>query len=317
MDKAIGMQNRMEQWGKRYHFDNLYEPALTLSKVDLFQAGEIIAGDGYVVGEHKQVCAEISYVVSGSCDFYADGKCLHAIQGDLHVVPAGMRHRIVVGEQNNLRMAYVGFCFRQENDEIDNLIEFYANPPQMLQNDKNFSRTLFEQLLHEIYSARPYSVEAMDACITQILIHIYRIFQYGSEMENRRIVEEARLERIIGHTVFKTLRYIDNNLTSIKSIAQISEDLKYNPDYLSREFRKRTGFTPRQYMEEKRVEVGKTMLREGMSVSETAARLGYASSQSFCKMFSRHEGCSPTFYLKKEREGGNAHTKVEAEENHI
>lgn len=121
-------------------------------------------------------------------------------------------------------------------------------------------------------------------------------------MKNHRIVEEARLERIIGHTVFKTLRYIEKNLYGVKSISQIAEDLKYNPDYLSRIFREKMGITLQQYIEEKKVEAGKALLVEGMSVSETAARLGYASSQSFCKMFSRCEGCSPTLYLKKEKE---------------
>lgn len=295
------MRNYRKQWGKRYHFDNIYEPMLELSKIELLQAGEIIAGDGYEIEEHEQICMEISYVVSGCCDFYADGKVFHATQGDIHLVSEGMRHKIVAGEQDNLRMAYIGFCFRQDEEELKQLADFYSKPPQVLQNDRYFSRTLFEQLLYEIYAAQPYSMEAMDACINQILIHVYRIFQSGSEVENHRIVEEARMERIIGHTVFKTLRYIEKNLYGVKSISQIAEDLKYNPDYLSRIFKEKMGITLQQYIEEKKVEAGKALLAEGMSVNETAARLGYASSQSFCKMFSRCEGCSPTIYLKRRK----------------
>lgn len=287
----------MNQWGMRYHFDNIYHPRLALSKVSLYQAGEIIAGNGYECGDHEQICAEISYVVSGSCDFYADGQVFHATQGDLHVISKGMRHRIVVGENDKLRMAYIGFCLHENCDE--KLTAFYSNPPQILQNDGHFSRTLFEQLLNEIYAAQSYSVDAMDACITQILIHVFRIFQSGSEVENRRIVEEARLEQIIGHTVFKTLRYIDNHISNITGIAQIAKELKYNPAYLSRVFHEKMGITISRYIEEKKVEAGKELLKEGVSVSETALRLGYASSQSFCKMFSRCVGCPPTAYLKQ------------------
>lgn len=295
------MRNYSEQWGKRYHFDNAYNPMLELSKIKLLQVGEIIAGDGYEIREHEQVCIEISYVVSGCCDFYANGKVFHATQGDIHLVSQGMWHKIVAGEQDNFRMAYIGFCFRKSDNEMKQLADFYLNPPLVLQNDKHFSRTLFEQLLYEIYSAQSYSMEVIDACINQLLIHVYRIFQCGSEGENHRIVEEARLERIIGHTVFKTLRYIDNNIYDISSISKIAEELKYNPAYLSRIFREKMGITLQQYVEEKRVERAKLLLEEGMSVTDTAARLGYASSQSFCKMFSRCEGCSPTIYLKKKR----------------
>lgn len=316
------MRNYVDKWEKtyhekRYHFENVYNPVLPLSKVDLFQAGELIVGDGHVIDYHEQACSEISYVVSGCCDFYADDKVFHAKQGDIHVVRKGMRHKIVVGENEMLRMAYIGFCFRESGEALDKMMQFYSNPPQVLCNDRHLSRTLFEQLLYEIYVKQSYSLDAVEACVTQILIHVYRIFQQGGEIENHRIVEEARLKQIIGHTVFKTLRYIDNNISSVSGVSQIAEELKYSPAYLSRIFREKTGVTLHHYIEEKKVEMGKELLRGGMSVSETALRLGYASSQSFCKMFSRCNGCSPTVYLKREKEGGQAsvqENRVDAEE---
>lgn len=300
------MKNDINQWGNRYLFDNIYHPALALSKVDLYQVGEIIVGDGHVIEWHQQVCTEITYVVSGCCDFYSDDHVFSARQGDIHVVAKGMSHKIVAGGNDILRIAYIGLCFRKGGDEMDPLVEFYSNPPQVLCNDKHFSRTLFEQLLYEIYVKQAYSLDAVGACVTQLLIHVYRIFQQGGEIENRRIVEEARLKQIIGHTVFKTLRYIDNHICSVTGVSQIAEELKYSPAYLSRIFRERTGVTLHHYIEEKKVEAGKELLKGGMSVSEIALRLGYASSQSFCKMFSRCNGCAPTVYLKKERECGHA-----------
>lgn len=295
------MERYEGQWGKRYHFDNVYDPLLELSRVKLLQAGEIIAGDGYVIEEHEQVCPEISYVVSGHCDFYEDGKVFHAAQGDLHVVGRGVRHMIVAGEQDNLRMAYIAFRLRP-CPGWEALEAFYRNPPRELRNDLHFSRLLFEQLLYEIYAARPCAQEAMDSWINQILIHVYRVFHCRDEGESRRIVEEARLERIMGHTILKTLRHIDSNLNRIGSISQIAEELKYNPAYLSRIFRERTGMTMQRYIAEKKVEAAKALLEEGVSVSEAAVRLGYGSSQSFCKMFSRCEGCAPTQYLRRKRE---------------
>lgn len=292
------MQNYVTHWGKRYHFDNLYEPMLELSMVKLLQAGEIIAGNGYVIPEHRQHCLEISYVVSGCCDFYADGQVFHAGQGDIHVISTETLHKIVADEDNNLRMAYIGFTFQPDDGRYDELRAFYQSPPKYLQNDRHHSRSLFEQLLEEIYAAQPYSREAMDACITQILIHVWRIFTQGGESGNRRIVEEARIDRIIGTTVFKTLRYIDAHINTLRSTSQIAEALKYNPSYLSRVFHEKTGMTLTQYIEEKKCETAKALLKQGMSVGETAARLGYGSSQSFCKMFVRCVGCSPTQYLK-------------------
>lgn len=272
-----------------------------LSKVELFQVGEIIAGDGYTVDEHKQMCAEISYIVSGNCDFYVDGKVVHAVQGDIHVIPEAVKHKIVVRENDKLRMVYMGFRF--QNDELPRLAEFYTNPPLELKNDKFFCKTLFEELLNEIYAAQEYFEVAVDSCITKILINVWRIFQYESVAENERIVEEARMERIVGHAITKVLRYIDNHIESIDSIGELAKKLKYNPSYLSRVFHEKTGLTLWCYIEEKKVEKGIVLLKGGMSVSKTAKCLGYASSQSFCKVFTRKKGCSPTLYLEQERKG--------------
>lgn len=292
------MEKYVKQWGKRYHFDNIYNPMLKFSKVRLKQAGEIVAGDGYEIEEHMQVCHEISYVVSGCCEFYADGRKFYAKEGDLHLVTNGMRHRIVANKQDNLRMAYIGFEFCDNTDEIELMKEFYQNPPQILQNDRYLSRTLYEQLLYEIYSSQSYSMEAMDACINQLLIHVYRIFQCGSEYENHRIVEEARLEKIMGHAVFKILRYIDNHLYEVKSVSGIADKLKYDPAYISRLFHEKMGITLLQYIEEKKVKEAKKMMAEGVRIETIAMQLGYSSSQSFYKMFLRHEGCAPTVYMK-------------------
>ncbi|MDN5568779.1 MAG: AraC family transcriptional regulator [Paracoccus sp. (in: a-proteobacteria)] len=67
----------------------------------------------------------------------------------------------------------------------------------------------------------------------------------------------------------------------------------YNPDYFRREFRRKLGSTPAKYQEFKRMEVGMQFLETGMSVSETAHRLGFADSYYFSRVFKRHIGTSP------------------------
>lgn len=297
------MSNYVEDLGKIYHFENIYEPELEFSKIYLRQAGELIVEDGYVINEHIQGWVEISYVVSGCCNFYSDGKVFHAKQGDIHVVTNGMRHRIeAVGDTNTLRMAYIAFRFRDNTAEMNKMKEFYSDPPQVLCNDRYFIRTLFDQLLYEIYMKQSYSLDSIEAYITQIMIHTYRVFQQDGKYEGHRVVDEARLRQIIGYTVSQTLRYIDHHIDSIKGVSQIAAELKYNPAYLSRVFKEKMGITMHHYINEKKVKLAKELLKNGRSVNDTAIQLGYSSSQSFCKMFSRYTGCSPSAFLKQERE---------------
>lgn len=295
------------QWGKRYHFNFVYEPPLPYSMVRLRQVGEIIVGDGYVIPEHMQPCVEISYVVSGECDFYVEDQVIHAKEGDVHVIEPGKRHMIVSGENNNLRMAYIGFYFHEneKRNEWSTLKKFYLNPPIQLRNEKKRIKALFEQLLMEIYLSEEYCREAIDACITQILVQVYRVFK-GEELRIKQYdVDESRMNHVVGHTVFQALRYIDNNIACIDNISQVAKALKYNPAYLSRVFGEKMGVTMSDYIANKKVEEAKGLLIKGVSISEIAYRLGYSSSQSFSKMFRRHVGNSPGEYKKNiERKDG-------------
>ncbi len=287
--------------GKRYHFDNVYHPYMQLSKVQLVQAGELIVGDGYLIPEHVQVCMEISYVVSGHCDFYTDSQVFHAKAGDIHVISQGKRHQIVAGSGDNLRMAYVGFLFQEEAGEaLAELKQFFENPPLQLKNEQNQIKALFEKILTELYISMPYGKEVIDSCMNQILVQVFRSFSTEGFKESPRIVEEARMNRIVGHTIVQALRYIDSNIMQITSISQVAEQLKYNPAYLSRIFHEKTGITMSEYIAQKKIEIAKSLLASGKGVGETAQVLGYASSQSFCKMFRRYTKSSPSVYRHKQ-----------------
>lgn len=293
--------NYQKRWGKRYHFDNVYVPLLPLSSVRLYQAGEIIADSGYEIKEHRQCCVEISYVMSGEGIFCVDGQNFHVQEGDLHVISPGKMHSIQVSGSAVLRMAYIGFVFYEgpKTEERAALEDFFVNAPLSVKNDSIHIKPLFEKLLTEIYISQPYSKEIMDACINQILVHSYRLFVSGEIDTSPKVVEEARMDHIVGHAVFQTLRYIDSNIEQVKSVSQIAEELNYNPAYLSRIFHMKMGLTISDYILDGKIAVAKSLLKKGLSVSEVAYRVGYSSSQSFCKMFSKHVKCSPSAYCKE------------------
>lgn len=295
------MQCYPSQWGKRYHFDNVYSPLLELSTVKLYQAGEIIAGDGFEIHDHTQRCSEISYIVSGKCDIYTDDQIFHAKEGDIHVTCPGKRHRIVAEKEENFRMAYIGFFISNDpkNTLGAQLDAFYSSAPTVLKNDKYQLKAAFEQLLTEIYISQDFGTEIVDACITQILVYVWRLFQCGKATNSQRISDEIRMERIVGHTIFKALRYIDANIEQIENTGQVAKELKYNNTYLSKIFREKMGFTMHDYITSKKIEMAKMLLKNGSSVSDVAQKIGYASSQSFSKVFRRCTGCTPSEYMKK------------------
>jgi len=248
-----------EVLGKTYHFENWFEDPISLDYVDVVQTGELVVESGYEVMAHTQICNEISYIVSGRCTFFTNGKAMEASQGDIHIIPKGSVHKILADKDEQLRYTYIGFNFKPEAKKsgINEILEFYNNPQLFLLNDKNHTRTYFNQLLSEIYAKQLLNKIMINSYVNQILIHIYRIFRMEGADNYHQSVEEAKVKLIVGHTTYSVIRYVDNNILNIKSIKDIATDLCYSPSYISHLFRAKMGITLQQYINNKKIEVSK------------------------------------------------------------
>lgn len=96
-----------------------------------------------------------------------------------------------------------------------------------------------------------------------------------------RIKEYARRHRLTGF-----------------SVAELSEELGYNPDYLSRYFKERCGTGLKQYADGVRTEAIKRELLVGGRLAEVCERCGFSDYKYFLKFFKYHTGMSPKEYLE-------------------
>jgi transcriptional regulator GlxA family with amidase domain len=74
-----------------------------------------------------------------------------------------------------------------------------------------------------------------------------------------------------------------------------------SPRHLTRLFHTELGTTPAKYVELIRFDAAKAMLDSGHSVTETAQRSGYGSSESLRRSFIHHLGVSPRAYQQRFR----------------
>lgn len=86
------------------------------------------------------------------------------------------------------------------------------------------------------------------------------------------------------------------------SLDTISEELNYNPNYLSSIFKKETGTTFSDYLIEFRLNKAKEWLREtDLTVKEIAEKLRYGNSQNFIRSFKKRESITPGQYRKEHK----------------
>ncbi|MDI4232752.1 AraC family transcriptional regulator [Bradyrhizobium sp. 31Argb] len=78
------------------------------------------------------------------------------------------------------------------------------------------------------------------------------------------------------------------------SLADLANDCGISASHFARAFRQSTGLSPHQWLQQKRVDEAKVLLRERrLSLSEIALACGFADQSHFTRVFSRLTGVSP------------------------
>ena len=84
------------------------------------------------------------------------------------------------------------------------------------------------------------------------------------------------------------------------SLASLAADVGLSPFHFARAFKRSTGLPPHRYQTVLRIERAKELLRDDWrSITTIALDLGYGSSQSLARAFTREVGMSPLAYRRR------------------
>ena len=93
--------------------------------------------------------------------------------------------------------------------------------------------------------------------------------------------------------------YIRANITNGITRTEVAEYVHLNEDYFTREFKKYTGYTYKDYEVMIRMEMAKTTLaKTKLPVSVVASKVGYDNFSHFSKAFKKYTGMSPQEFRK-------------------
>ena len=282
----------------KLHFDNVYfESPMKYSTILLYQTGDCITKKGFIIEDHKQYCDEISYIVSGNAQFVLDGESYSVSAGDLFFCPEGSVHKIITSPENPMRYFYLGYHLDKESpdylrwEKINNTLK--DQPLPICHRAFNINQ-LFCEMFCEIqqdFSMRDMIIE-MSIC--QILLHTCRAFTHSAEnmaVYGQNLPSKEEL-------AYKIVNYIDSNVLSIKSLADVGEYIGFSYSYTSQIFASVMNMSINDYYQKKRFEQAEKLLKNGISITQTSDILGFDSSQSFSRAFKTRYGISPRKYIE-------------------
>lgn len=96
----------------------------------------------------------------------------------------------------------------------------------------------------------------------------------------------------------KVVNHILNNLPSALSVNMLAEIFFANPSTLSHKFKKETGFSITEFINQQRVRLAQFYLEQGhTSITEVAFLVGYTDSNYFCRVFKKITAVTPSTYI--------------------
>lgn len=214
------------------------------------------------------------YIVSGGVTYTEkNGERIAAEKGDILYLPKGSRYfaDFVPNASRSLLLNFDLSCGGEEGILSETIV-------CIAHDRKNIFRESFKELC-DLY-ARTNDKFILKSKLYDLLSRLSRYGALSSESSDLRGI----------------VAYIDTHLNSELSIADLARLCAMSESTFRREFCATTGESPKKYINRRRLEKAKHMLRSELSIGEICAALGYYDSAYFSKLFKEETGLSPAAY---------------------
>ena len=93
---------------------------------------------------------------------------------------------------------------------------------------------------------------------------------------------------------FESIKYINNHLAEDIDLKKLADIEHYNNTYYVEWFKKKTGFSPMEYIQNKRIEKSKELLlNTDLNILQVGEAVGYKHNSSFTRVFKKLENITP------------------------
>ena len=256
--------------------------------------------------EHRHTAFELSLICSGHGIYRIGGKQVPIHKGDIFFFPTNAVHCITdVSPDAEMRLLNVQFEPRLLWSAVeifgDSLAEFLPNQSKKISNRIPFDSALAQTITPLIDNIKKEAQDHYDAydlmmktSLLQVLVILIREFS-DDENSHPRHIRSAKYKPMT-----KALDLIHQKLGENITLDELAEEADMSRTYFCSVFKKLNGITPWEYINIKRIEKAKHLLRTTQkTVLEISLECGFNNLSHFNRVFLRITAQSPSDYRKR------------------
>ena len=242
---------------------------------------------------------ELVVFEEGDIQYVCESSVFHPKKGDIIFIPPKKFHSSMLKTEQTHYKRHVFYFYPEafEGIGLSALVSFvdgFRDGGMFTPETSELRRELWEQieLLKRLWQSDPSPLE--QALGLSYIIRIFYIFNQQSrqgEEKTEMLPENLRMLQ----------QYIDENYGQINSVSTVAKQFFYSREYVSRLFKRHFDITISDYIMKRRVVESQTLISQGVSLIDTAYRVGFGSLSTFIRAFRSVTGMTPSEYRKISR----------------
>jgi AraC-like DNA-binding protein len=242
---------------------------------------------------------ELYYLLSGERFYFIQNTTYHVRQGDLIFIDKRLLHKTIDTGIPAHERILVHF-----NDDLlrsPQLTELFRMDNPILRTDEELSadvQRLLLRLLQEVNEQDIYYWNSIENLVSELLILCAR----GRKRLQANLDAASDQPLSLHPRMTEIIHYLNDHYAQSLTLTTIANLFRLSPAYVSRTFKRATGFSFIEFLNHIRIREAQRLLREtAMPIIRIADEAGFQSITHFGRVFKQISGCSPREFRARNR----------------
>ena len=243
---------------------------------------------------HDHSAIEICLTLEGTVDYTVQDTIYHVHKGEALIIPPDTPHSLSMGENSSR------YLFLFEPETIFGMRDIKAMLQQFNRtfylHDGSDAHTRIRETLLKAQAAYDRGEAMWNTACYGYFLRVYAILGQHYLL-NPRIWQRETARSVDSEVITAAMGYINTHFREELSLDDVAEFAGFSRYYFSRSFKKQTGYSFKDYLCQKRLQVAMDLLiRSNTPMREVAIESGFGSVATFNRVFREKKGCTPTQY---------------------